>query len=315
MTGCLIQLLGVIVDHIYRVEEVPAPGTEALVHGAMLEAGGGFNAMAAARRCGMTVVYAGTLGTGAFADVAAEALQAEGIAVLRPRIKGHDQGCCTVLVDKHGERSFIAVSGADGILEPADLQGVAHHQDDWFLLSGYALSYRGSSIALTAWLESAHGGRRLVFDPCPLVAEIAEKSRKAALDAAMWITANLAEADFLTGLRDPERAVAALAANRPADGGAVLRDGANGCYLATPAQPVAHVPGFPVEAVDTNGAGDTHTGAFIAMLARGEDPMSAARIANACAALSTTKEGPSTAPFLHEAEAVIAAIDKPRGID
>lgn len=306
MTGRLIQLSGVIIDHIYRVETVPAPGTEALVHCATLEAGGGFNAMAAARRCGMQVCYAGSLGNGPFTDVAVKAMEAEGIAVLQPCIKGMDQGCCTVLIDRHGERSFIAASGADGLLEPDDLATIQRHDDDWFLLSGYPLGYPGSRPTLTAWLESVPKDLQLILDPCPLVAQIPERSREAALKAATWITANLAEAEFLTGFGCAEQAVTALAAERPASGGAVLRDGANGCYLARPSRPAVHIPGFPVRPVDTNGAGDTHVGSFIAMIARGEDPFSAAEIANVCAALSTTREGASTAPRLSEAKAAMA---------
>ncbi len=315
MMGRLIQLSGVIVDHIYKVETVPAPGTEALVHDAALEAGGGFNAMAAARRLGMAVVYAGRLGTGPFADVVVNALEAEGISNLQPRMKEMDQGCCTVLVDRHGERSFIAMPGADGRFELANCEAIPLGDDDWFLLSGYALGYSGSRVALTAWLENFPKRLRFVFDPCPLVAQIPDHSRRVALDAATWVTANLAEAEFLTGLSDPERAAAALAADRPADGGAVLRAGANGCYLAMPGRPVVHVSGFSVRAVDTNGAGDAHTGAFIAMLARGDDPQSAARIANVCAALSTTREGAATAPTIEEARVVLAENREPTGID
>lgn len=56
------------------------------------------------------------------------------------------------------------------------------------------------------------------------------------------------------------------------------------------------MPGFPVAAVDTTGAGDTHTGVFIAALAGGAGPAAAARTANAAAALAVTRRGPATAP-------------------
>ena len=74
------------------------------------------NAMVAARRMGMAVAFGGTLGTGAFADRIAAALAGEGIDILRPRLAGRDQGCCTVLIDDAGERSFIASEGADGVV-------------------------------------------------------------------------------------------------------------------------------------------------------------------------------------------------------
>jgi sugar/nucleoside kinase (ribokinase family) len=75
----------------------------------------------------------------------------------------------------------------------------------------------------------------------------------------------------------------------------LVRTGPDGCLLADRGD-VVHVPGFEVGAVDTNGAGDTHTGTFAAALARGVDPPEAARIANAAAALSVTRRGPATAP-------------------
>lgn len=46
-----------------------------------------------------------------------------------------------------------------------------------------------------------------------------------------------------------------------------------------------HVPAFTVEAVDVTGAGDSFCGAFAAILARGSDPLTAARWATAAASV------------------------------
>ncbi len=291
----LVQLSGIIMDHVYRVQAVPAPGAEAVVRSASLTPGGGFNAMVAARRMGMAVAYAGSVGTGAFADRIALALDAEGITTLRPRHPTMDQGCCTVLIDDAGERSFIASEGADGVVTPADLAGLALMADDWLLLSGYALLYDGSRAALTGWLQTQPG--RLVFDPCPQVARLAPDALAAAMQAAHWVSANRDEAAVLTGQPDPARAAVALA-NR--QGGAVVRDGARGAWLALPGAAAMLVPGHRVAVVDSNGAGDTHVGAFIAALAAGHPPLDACKIANIAAALSVTTSGPATAPRLTE---------------
>ncbi len=291
----LVQLSGVIMDHVYRIEAVPVAGGEALVRAARLTPGGGFNAMVAARRMGMQVAYGGSLGSGAFADRIALALEAEGIGTLRPRLAGLDQGCCTVLIDDAGERSFIASEGADGVVTEADLAALPLLPDDWLLLSGYALLYRGSRAALTRWLRERPG--LLVFDPCPQVAEIGAEALQAAVDAAHWISANRAEAEVLTGLADPAAAALALAA-RP--GGAVVRDGARGAWVASAGGMAVHVAPHPVPVVDTNGAGDTHVGAFIAALAVGHPAVKSCMLANIAAALSITQEGPATAPTLAE---------------
>ena len=76
-----------------------------------------------------------------------------------------------------------------------------------------------------------------------------------------------------------------------------MRTGADGCWLAC-AGHVQHIAGFEVDAVDTNGAGDTHDGVFIAANCLGYGARDAACLANAAAALSTTRHGPATAPDL-----------------
>src|SRR4029077_18747777 len=49
----------------------------------------------------------------------------------------------------------------------------------------------------------------------------------------------------------------------------LVRTGPDGCLIARPGDEVVAVPGFKVGAVDTNGAGDAHSGSFIAPLAAG----------------------------------------------
>ncbi|GAA3440556.1 hypothetical protein GCM10018954_101800 [Kutzneria kofuensis] len=67
-----------------------------------------------------------------------------------------------------------------------------------------------------------------------------------------------------------------------------------------------HGAGFPVEVVDTNGAGDAHTGAFMAALAAGLPPAKAARRANAAAAIAVTRRGPASAPTIEEVHKLLS---------
>jgi sulfofructose kinase len=92
----------------------------------------------------------------------------------------------------------------------------------------------------------------------------------------------------LTGERDLPRALAALRAPHHAmlcvtlgSRGAVVLDGDR----------LEHVPGYPVDVVDTTGAGDVFRGAFIWALLRGERPAEIVRVANAAAAIACTRHG------------------------
>jgi sugar/nucleoside kinase (ribokinase family) len=75
--------------------------------------------------------------------------------------------------------------------------------------------------------------------------------------------------------------------------------------LATDGVAVTVAP-FAVDPVDTNGAGDTHIGSFIARMAAGDQPLRAAQYANVAAALSTLTRGPATAPPRPDVEARMA---------
>ena len=60
-----------------------------------------------------------------------------------------------------------------------------------------------------------------------------------------------------------------------------------------------------MQALDSNGAGDAHTGVLIAALAGGHDAVQAATRANAAAALAVTRRGPATAPNAKEVDTLV----------
>jgi sugar/nucleoside kinase (ribokinase family) len=81
-----------------------------------------------------------------------------------------------------------------------------------------------------------------------------------------------------------------LCSRLPEDGPRIagLTLGADGCGIFTPESSFIHIPGHPIDAVDSTGAGDVFHGAFAHAFLNGETPESAARFANAAAALKCT---------------------------
>jgi sugar/nucleoside kinase (ribokinase family) len=303
MRGGLLQLSGMVVDLVQRVDHLPAPGEEVETSEFSMTAGGGFNAMAAARRMGVSVTYGGMLGQGPLASIVADALRAEGIALAGTQRAAMDQGSCVVIVDRTGERSFITYHGAEREVDVPHLASLSAPSYDYALLTGYSLYKPRSAAAFLAWFETLARPPLMVFDPGPVVGTIARATLDEAMRRADWVSANAAEARVLTGETDPARAAAQLCRGRE---GALVRVGREGCWLAH-ASSVRHVPGFVVEAIDTNGAGDTHDGCFIAALILGYGAGDAAMIANAAAAISTTRFGPATAPEFSETRGFLAA--------
>lgn len=304
--GRLVSVGNVIVDIVLRVDAVPEPGGDVIASASSITAGGGLNTMVAAARDGLPVVFAGQYGTGPFGDVVRAALEESGVEVVQPGLEDVDSGYCVALVDASTERTFVTSVGAEGRLTRADLDRVVLLEDDTVFVSGYGLAHAVNGPAIADWLTTVPGGVRVVLDPSPLVDTLPPSVLGPVTARADVVSANGREARLMAptaaGLAE---AVATIAAS--ARGSALVRDGAAGCWVAQPGRPAVLVPGFAVDAVDSNGAGDAHGGVLVAALTRGASLEDAVRRANAAAALAVTRHGPATAPVAAETDALLAA--------
>jgi sugar/nucleoside kinase (ribokinase family) len=254
------------------------------------------------------VVYAGGHGTGALGERVRTALRELEVAVLQPPASSGDTGVCLTFVDAHAERTFITAPGAEAVLTLAQLDTVAPAPADIVALSGYDLAYEDAGEALAAWVSSLPIGQPVLLDPGPLVAEIPSARWAAVISRVTVLTVNEREAELLAGGRtdDPPALHRWIRERHPMDPAAlvVIRLGADGCtYDGGPDRsPVTAVPSIPVTALDTTGAGDTHTGVLLAELAAGTGIREALQRANVAAALSVTRSGPASAPTRGEVD-------------
>jgi sugar/nucleoside kinase (ribokinase family) len=293
-----------MIDLVMAVDKLPHSGGDVLAQSASFEAGGGFNVMAAAQRNGLPVVYLGRHGTGRFGNLAREAMKAEGIRIGITHRAERDTGLCVALTEASAERSFISYIGAEGELTAEDLASVPAEAGDYVYVSGYSLLHGGKAQALVDWVLDLPRGINVVFDPGPLVDSPDEPLMQALLARIDLWTSNSVEALKFTGASDIAEALNRLADHLPTDVLMVVRDGPQGCWISQRGDR-RHVPGFKVEAVDSNGAGDAHAGVFVAGLAQGLSASEAARRANAAAALAVTRWGPATSPGTAEVDALI----------
>jgi sugar/nucleoside kinase (ribokinase family) len=336
--GRLVFAGEAIVDVLMRVPGLPERGGDLLATSAEVAVGGGFNVMAAASRQDLPVLYAGGHGTGPWGDLVRAALVAEGIGLLRPRDPSRDTGFDVALVEPDAERTFVTSLGAESADEPGSWGAVLAGPGDAVYVSGYGLVAPGSGSGLAVWAAALPPGVLLFFDPGPLVAQIPADALDPVLARCDWLSCNAREAALLSAAAAPEEAVGRLL-TRTARADVIVRVGPDGCFLATrprgasetrprgasetrrsaldaapapdvlpagaqdvPSAPV-HIPAPTVHAVDTTGAGDAHSGVFLAALADGLLAADAARRANAAAALAVTRAGPATSPTRAELDA------------
>jgi sugar/nucleoside kinase (ribokinase family) len=298
----LISVGNVVVDILARVPALPERGADVLATASGMSPGGSFNTLFAATRQGLPTSYAGGHGTGFFGDLIRAHLRECGIDALLAPIVDRDSGYDIVLVDDGGERTFVTSFGAEADVPAAALASVHVEPTDFVHVSGYGLLDATNGAVIAPWLRQLDARASVLLDPGPLVADIPPTNWTVAIERANWLSCNEREATILTGEPDARTAIDIL--NRSARN-VLVRLGADGCLMATDGR-VDHIPGFAVSAIDTNGAGDAHNGAFLAALAAGLSSHAAATRANACAAIATTRRGPATAPTLAEVVAFLA---------
>lgn len=294
-----------LVDVTVEVPALPQRGQNAMASSYGRAAGGAVNILVAAARQGASCVHAGAIGTGDNGDLIRETLAAEGIGWSAPAIEDADTGVCLVMVEPSAERTFVTTQLAERRLSVESLATSDPQPGDLVCVTGYSLVVDSTCEPLLAWLESLPASVQVVLDPGAAFAglDAAVRDRMLAL-TDVW-TGNQEESTALAGVEGMDAAARALVDVLPREAVVIVRDGAEGCAVAESGR-VAVVPGFPQTPIDTNGAGDAHTGILMAARALGLGWVEGARRANAGAAIKVTRRGPATAPTASEIDAFLA---------
>lgn len=289
----VVSLGSILVDMVLVIPHLPERGGDVLASSRGITVGGAFNVLSAAARLGLPGVYAGPHGTGPFGDQVRAALAGEGIAVAREPDPGLDTGSTIAFIEPDAERTFVTVTGADGIVGPHDLDGIEYRDGDAVYVSGYDLAYPKAGPAIAGHLERVPRDVFVAFDPGPLAAEIDQELLTRVLDRAKLVSLNERESRALGDL-DVENVV--------------VRQGENGATLRRRGQSPVHVDAVRIDKVaDTSGAGDVHVGATLAGLARRLDWPEAVLLANRAAAYAVARPGPASGPTGPELETFMRA--------
>ncbi|MGL3148971.1 PfkB family carbohydrate kinase [Microbacterium sp. A82] len=299
-----------LVDLVIEVPDIPARGQNVMAGSDAQYAGGAVTVLLAAARLGAQCVHAGALGTGPHGDLIREALDADGITASAPPITTRDTGVCVVLVEPTAERTFITTLGAERDITVDSLATADVQPGDLVCVTGYSLAVAQTRDPLLTWLATRPEDAIVVLDPGAAFAALPAEVRDVMLARTDVWTGNAEEAtDLLAALAVPVEAsereivaqAGALAPLMRAGAITIVRDGAEGCAVHARGEST-YVAGFPQTPVDTNGAGDAHTGALLAGIAGGASWVDACRRANAAAAIKVTRRGPTTAPTAVEVE-------------
>lgn len=305
----VIHTAQALVDVVVEVPALPRRGGNVMAASSERHAGGAVTTLLAAARSGVGAVHAGAHGTGPNGDLVRDTLAGEGIACSAPAVADLDTGICIVLVEPSAERTFVTTLGAERRITPESLAASAPVAGDVVCISGYSLLGETREPLLT-WLESLPDGVVVVLDPGAPFVELEKPVRDRVVAVTDVWTGNGEESEDFGGTKGMGPAAEAVADRLRPGAVAVVRDGDQGCAVRVDGRTTI-VPGFPETPVDTNGAGDTHTGVLVAERAKGADWPEACRRANAAGAIKVTRRGPTTAPTAAEIDDYLSARGEP----
>jgi len=284
-----ICVLGSItLDAIFRMPRFPGPG-ETLFADSMdvMPGGKGLNQAIAAARLGAEAVLIGRTGDDAFAEILLAAAREDGVDT-RGVVRGRGRtGLAVPVVVPSGENAILAAPGANLLLTTAELEAQA-----WAIEDADALLLQFETpldVVARAVAIAAAAGVRVILNPAPV-----RPFEVGLLELVDVLVVNEVESAMLApGATDHVAEAQRLLAMGP--GAVVITLGPAGGVFATAADG-GEFAAFPVQAVDSVGAGDGFCGALAVALCEGLALAEAVRFAAAAAAISVTR--PGAAPSL-----------------
>ncbi|QJE73334.1 ribokinase [Aerophototrophica crusticola] len=272
---------------------------------AFMPGGKGLNQAVAAAQQGVEVAFVGRLGQDAFGDQVESFLRSKGIdtgGIVRTTTS--PTANAIIFVDKSAENYIVVIPAANAETSPEDAAKLEINAGD-VVVSQFEIP-RPTIAAVFARARQA--GARTVLNAAPALDDAPE---------SLWadtdiLVVNETELGHFAGTEVSGDApvaevgrVARTLLRRP--GQTIIATlGVRGAVAVT-AETEFLVPGRPVKAVDTTGAGDCFVGSLCARLSAGDELETAMRYANVAASISVTRIGTGTAmPTADEVRGALA---------
>lgn len=291
-------------DLVMRAERFPQPGETLSARSFQTFIGGkGLNQAIAAARQGGRVTMIGRVGDDAFGQTLRAVAEREGIDTAHLHTTpGIHSGVANIVVDDRAENVILISAGANGQLTPADVEAARA------VIAAADVVLAQLEVPLETVMAAASIARqsavRMILVPAPARALPLELMRNVDVLVPNRVEISAVLPAPAHSLEEDARQILALGTRM-----VVVTLGSHGAMAFTaerPADPPLHIPAFPVEAVDTTGAGDAFAGGLAVALASGLSLDQAVRRAAACGALACTVMGAE--PSLPRREAVDAML-------
>jgi len=187
-----------------------------------------------------------------------------------------------IQVAANGQNAIVLYDGSNKDFTEKEIERVLTHfgKDDWVMLQN---EINGLDFIISAANQK---GMRVCFNPAPFDSSVSHLP----LHLIDLLVVNEVEAEGLSGRRDPDEAMDALASAYPrAD--IIITLGGQGVRFGR-SDGTRHAFGtWDVPVIDTTAAGDTFIGCYVANIAKGTPVTEALRLASAASSVTVMRRG------------------------
>jgi sugar/nucleoside kinase (ribokinase family) len=270
-------------------QSFPVPGKEVLVDDFVMTLGSAsaICAMGLAR-LSTAVAFLSVVGDDPWGAYCVDTMRAAGIDVSRVAVDPSVKTGVTVSLTSPGrDRALVSYLGSIAALEGAAIADAAFRGFDHLHVSSYFLQQRLRPSCADVFARARAAGLSTSLDPGFDPAERWEADLVDTLREVDLFFPNEVELRGITGREEVQEALARLENGRTRT---VAKLGARGA-AALEESALVEVPAFPVDAVDTTGAGDSFNAGFLHAWLAGRPLADCLRWGSACGSLSARGPG------------------------
>ncbi len=292
MIGSTVADVVIRVDHLPSLEEDVNPFGQTVTLGGCC-----YNVSNMLDLYGLPYTLFSPVGTGVFGTYVKQQLAEKGIhPLLCPE---EENGCCYCIVDAAGNRTFLAVHGAEYRFRSEWFDQIDSSAYTDAYVCGLELEEDTGEHIVSFLQKNPH--LRIIFAPSARILAVPDDRMKAVLschpilhlnrrESAAWLkTQGYSDADQMT----PQRLAELLYEHN--HNTVIITDGADGAYAYDGSRHY-YEPAVPVKAVDGTGAGDCHAGTMMACAMMGKDLPESLRISAINAAAVVSRHGAALSP-------------------
>lgn len=285
--GKVLIVGGACVDVTLAVEHMPVTGGDAYARAKSTQIGGCAYNVAYALRClGIQHDFIAPIGKGPNADLVKEQLTKDGykLEIFDP---SYDCEQCLCIVDRNGERTFIAIPGIEYHFKSQWLENIDLNQYDLIFITGFDIAEDNGSIYLNKYKQKPEH-TKIFFDAGARVNFITAQTKQDLYDLHPILHLNRMELELMSGTTNIEKGLDIL--DKLTQSPIIVSLDEDGAYISEHHKRT-QVPVIKQKVVDATGAGDAHSAGMIAGLMCGLDIIESCKLGHTIAAYTLNKIG------------------------